>query len=310
MEPGIGSTLDHYRLETVLGAGAMGTVYLAWDSRLCRPVAVKVLAPSVDDPSRQRARHEALTLSLLNHPNIATVLDFGTDEDVDFLVMEYVPGTTLDSLLVGAPLDDARIRSLGWQLARGLAAAHAAGVIHRDIKPSNLRVSPGGVLKIIDFGVATCDAKSNDVGTTRTGERTLESLVGTLQYMSPERLRGASASPGTDIFSAGVVLYQMASGRVPFEERQPVRLIELVLNVKPVNPRLLNAQLSSALDATVMRALEKDPSKRFASAAELGSALGDLGMLPSRGWVHPVQRPAPTHSLLRWAGRIASSLIG
>jgi eukaryotic-like serine/threonine-protein kinase len=271
------SMLGHYRLEGLLGAGSMGVVYLARDLRLDRYVAVKVLTTELDPSGRLRLADEAQTLATLSHPNIATVLDFGSDGPIDFLVMEYVDGAGLDTLLQHAPFDTPRVVSLGNQLAYGLAAAHRAGVIHRDIKPSNLRVNTDGTLKILDFGVATRAPGHSCMATTRTDNATREWLVGTLQYMAPERLRGYAANARTDIFSAGVVLYEMACGRLPFQETHPIRLIELILHAVPVRPSLLNRRVRPALDAVIMRALEKDPRRRYATAGQLGDALEEVG---------------------------------
>jgi eukaryotic-like serine/threonine-protein kinase len=272
-----GATLGHYRLEGLLGAGSMGIVYLARDLRLDRHVAIKVLSTELDDPVRRRLRDEATTLSRLNHPNIAAVFDFDSEGPIDFLVMEYVDGSSLDSLLQQGPFDNGRVATLGGQLARGLSAAHRADVIHRDIKPSNLCVSATGSLKILDFGVATSKPhRAHTTATTRTDLGTREWLVGTLQYMAPERLRGQAADPRTDIFSAGVVLYEMACGRGPFRETHPIRLIELILGAQPPRPSSLNPRLRPIVDGIIMRALEKDPRRRYESADQLASALDEV----------------------------------
>ncbi len=271
------STLGgHYRLEGLLGAGSMGIVYLARDLRLDRHVAVKVLSLELDTPIRLRLRDEALTLSKLSHSNIASIYDFGSDGVIDYLVMEFVDGAGLDALLQQGPFDTHRVATLGSQLARGLAAAHRAGVIHRDIKPGNLRVTSEGALKILDFGVATREPHHPRTSTTRTDNGTREWLVGTLRYMAPERLRGQAADARTDIFSAGVVLYEMACGRGPFQETHPIRLIELILGVTPPRPSSLNPRLRPALDAIIMRALEKDPRRRYGNADHLASALEEV----------------------------------
>ena len=290
------SMLGHYRLEGLLGAGSMGIVYLARDVRLDRDVAVKVLSTDIDDPVRLRLRDEAHTLSKLNHPNIAAVLDSGSDGAVDFLVMEYVDGSGLDSLLQQTPFDSQRVAALGAQLARGLAAAHRGGIIHRDIKPSNLRVSSKGVMKILDFGVATREPRHPQTATTRTDNGTREWLVGTLQYMAPERLRGQAANPRTDIFSAGVVLYEMACGQRPFREVHPIRLIELILGATPPRPSSVNRRLRPALDGIIMRALDKDPRRRYGDADQLASALDEVRHAwPLRAELFPRAR-----SIARW----------
>ena len=187
----LGHALDHYRLEAPLGIGWHGAVFLAKDTRLSRQVAVKVLpADRLDEQARQRLRDEAFTLSRLSHPNIAAVFDFGSQAEIDYLVMEYVPGTTLDALLQRGPLESETVARLGVQLARGLAAAHACGIVHRDIKPGNVRVTPDGLLKILDFGVATFALPSPEAKTTAGFFDRTPALAGTIRYMAPERLRG------------------------------------------------------------------------------------------------------------------------
>ncbi len=245
----VGNTVGHYRLEAPLGIGGTGAVFLANDTRLSRQVAVKVLPPDrLDDQGRQRFRDEALTLSHLSHPNIAAVFDFGSQAGIDYLVMEYIPGTTLDVMLQRGPLESETVARLGVQLARGLAAAHACGIVHRDIKPGNVRVTPDGQLKILDFGVATFALPSPEAKTT-TGffERT-PALAGTIQYMAPERLRGNPADPRTDIFSAGALLYEMACGRPPFGDQQPIRLIESILSSRRTRPSAINPLIDPALE--------------------------------------------------------------
>jgi len=271
----VGCAFAHYRLDAPLGTGGMGVVFLGRDTRSCRPVAIKVLPPDrLDDCCRRRLREEALLLSSLNHPNVASVFDFGSEGEIDYLVMEYVPGVTLDLLLRRGPLDCDEVARLGAQLARGLAAAHAAGVVHRDIKPGNLRVTPEGLLKILDFGIATLAAGSPDASTT-TGDTT-RSLAGTIQYMAPERLRGHAVDPRADIFSAGAVLYEMACGRAPFNDTRPVRLIAAILNGDVPLPSQVHPPVHPALERIIIRALEPQPARRFARATDLAAALEAL----------------------------------
>ncbi|MCA1562512.1 MAG: serine/threonine protein kinase [Acidobacteria bacterium] len=303
----LGGMLAQYRLFSILGRGGMGIVYLAHDTRLQRLVAVKVLAPDrVDGRSRERLRGEALILSRQNHPNVATVFDFGSQGDAHYLVMEYVPGATLDVLLKQSPFATERVAALGAQLARGLAAAHAADVVHRDIKPGNLRLTPDGRLKILDFGVATSPVAPDASDTTASGSRLLAGLAGTLRYMAPERLKGAAADPRSDIFSAGVVLYEMACGRQPFVEEQPIRLIDEMLNGRIPRPVTLNPRVDPALEVVILRALSRDPAARYAHASELAAALEPLaiGRRPRRDLTF---RPA-VDLLARWFGRLAGIL--
>jgi len=278
MQPlAVGETLAHYRLDSLLGKGGMGVVYLAEDTRLQRRVAVKVLSPErFDEQSRDRLHAEAIILSSLSHPNVATVFDFGCEDGVDYLVMEFVPGVTMDELLRDAPLPNERVAALGVQLAHGLAAAHASQIVHRDIKPGNLRVTPDGSLKILDFGVATSPATREASDTTGTGAECVRAVVGTLKYMAPERLRGAVADARADVFAAGVVLYEMACGRAPFADPHPIRLIESILNGQFSRPRKVNPQLDPSLDLIILHALNADPAARYRNGMELAAALEPL----------------------------------
>ena len=299
---GVGSAFGHYRLDAPLGTGGMGVVFLGRDTRLCRPVAIKVLpSDRLDERCRRRLREEALLLSSVSHPNIASVFDFGSHGEIDYLVMEYVPGVTLDVLLRQGPLECDEITRLGAQLARALAAAHVAGVVHRDIKPENVRVTPEGLLKILDFGIATFAAGGPRAATTTTVVETTSSFAGTIQYMAPERLRGGSADPRADIFSAGAVLYEMACGRPPFDELHPVRLIEAILNGSVPRPREVNPRIHPELERIILRALDPRPARRFARAIDLAVALEDVK-------VSVFPRRSPASSLIRWVTRMAASL--
>ena len=217
----IGQTLGHYRVLEQIGAGGMGVVYRAHDERLDRDVALKVLPPGTlgDENARSRFRKEALTLSKLNHPNIETVFDFDTQDEMDFLVMELIPGTTLDQKLGARGLPEKEVLRLGQQLAGALAAAHEQGIIHRDLKPGNLSLTPDGRLKILDFGLARLLQPVSDSAITDSLSAT-RGPVGTLPYMAPEQLRGEKADARSDIWSAGTVLYEMATGR----DRKSTRL--------------------------------------------------------------------------------------
>ena len=289
----VGCAFAHYRLDAPLGTGGMGVVFLGRDTRLCRPVAIKVLpSDRLDDRCKRRLREEAVLLSSLNHPNIASVFDFGSQGEIDYLVMEYVPGVTLDVLLRRGPLEWAEVARLGTQLAQGLAAAHAAGVVHRDIKPGNLRVTPDGLLKILDFGIATFAAKGPEAKTTTT-VNPAPALAGTVQYMAPERLRGDSPDPRADIFSAGAVLYEMACGQAPFTDTQPIRLIEAILNGDVPLPSQVHPGVHPALERIIVRALEPRPERRFRSATELGNALDAL-LGPAR------PQPSALSWMMRW----------
>jgi len=266
----ISGTLGHYRIVEKLGSGGMGEVYRAYDEHLERDVALKVLPSGTltDESARKRFRQEALTLSKLNHPNIATVFDYATQDGVDFLVMELVRGTPLSERLENGSLAEQEISRLGLQLAEGLAAAHQQGVIHRDLKPANLMIAVDGRMKILDFGLATLTRQQTESDATRTLTEAT-SVSGTLPYMSPECLRGHKADARSDIYGAGAVLYEMATGRPPFPQRQQAELIGAIIHETPSPPGTLNPHLTPALGSVVMKALAKEPANRYQSAREL-----------------------------------------
>src|SRR5439155_8359198 len=211
----IGQTLGHYRIAEKIGAGGMGDVYRAQDEHLNREVAIKVLALGTlaDEPSRKRFHKEAIALSRLNHPNIATIHDFDTQQGVDFLVMEYIPGITLSEKLA-TRLPEKEVIALGVQLAEGLSAAHEHGVVHRDLKPGNLRLTSDGRLKILDFGCAKLRRSVTNSAATESLSET-QAMAGTLPYMAPEQLLGGQIDARTDIHAAGAVLYEVAMGQSP-----------------------------------------------------------------------------------------------
>ena len=210
----IGQTLGRYRILEEVGSGGMGVVYRARDERLERDVALKVLPEGrlSDENARKRFRKEAKALSKLNHPNIATVHDLDTVDGVDFLVMEYVIGETLEDRLARGALETTEVVHLGIQLAEGLAAAHEQGVVHRDLKPGNLRVTSEGRMKILDFGMALLMQPASDTATTDSRITEAYSVVGTFPYMAPEQLRGELADERTDIYAAGAVLSRWLPG--------------------------------------------------------------------------------------------------
>ncbi len=235
----IGRTLSHYSIVEKIGAGGMGEVYRAHDERLERDVALKVLPTGTlaDEAARKRFRKEALALSKLNHPNIATVFDFDTQDGVDFLVMELVEGVTLSDKLAAGALSEREITRLGAQLAEGLTAAHEQRVVHRDLKPANLRVTPDRRLKILDFGLAKL-LRPEVASATATTESFTETqgVAGTLPYMAPEQLRGEQVDARTDIHALGAVLYEMATGQRAFPETQTGRLMDASCTRHPSPP--------------------------------------------------------------------------
>jgi eukaryotic-like serine/threonine-protein kinase len=303
----IGQILGHYRIIEQIGAGGMGIVYRAHDEQLDRDVALKVLPPGTlsDQAARARFRQEALALAKLDHPNVATVHEFGTENGVDFLVTSYIPGVTLDTKLHSGALPQGEVVSLGIQLAEGLAAAHAQGVIHRDLKPGNLRLTPDGRLKILDFGLARLIEPESEIALTASLTRSQE-VTGTLPYMAPEQLRGQKADVRTDIWAAGVVLYEVATGERPFKEQiAPVLAADIIYKVPPA-PGSLKADLSPELESIIRKCLEKEPEKRYQSAKELASDLG-RPFNPGAAVVHVPGARAP----LRWRwGVIATAVAG
>jgi serine/threonine protein kinase/Tfp pilus assembly protein PilF len=265
----IGQTLGHYRILAKIGAGGMGVVYRAHDGRLDRDVAIKVLPTNVlgDEAARRRFRREALALSKLSHPNIGTIFDFNSELGVDYLVIEYIPGTTLAHRLATGPLPGKDLLGLGTQIAAALEEAHEHGVVHRDLKPSNIMVTPKGLAKVVDFGLSKllyCQSDSDN-----TASVTDTAFAGTYPYASPEQLRGETLDGRSDIHSLGIVLFEMATGQRPFRDPVPSRLIDAILNSPPSKPSALNPAVSPGLDGLILKALDKDPERRYQSAREL-----------------------------------------
>ncbi len=270
----VGEVLGHYRIVEQIGAGGMGVVYRAHDERLQRDVAFKVLAAGTlaDDSARKRFRKEALTLSRLNHPNIAIVFDFDTQNGTDFLVTEYISGVTLNTKLAGMALPEKEVVSLATQLSQGLEAAHQAGIIHGDLKPSNLQITSDARLKILDFGLARWMPHASELGLTVTVTEA-HGHMGTLAYMAPEQFRGAGPDVRSDIWGAGAVIYEMATGKRPFIDGTSPQVVNAILSKEPASPRTLNRQVSSGLEKIILKALEKDPSRRYQSAGALTADL-------------------------------------
>ncbi len=273
----VGVELGHCRIVEKIGAGGMGEVYRARDEHLARDVAIKVLPPGAltNESAGKHFHKEALILSQLNHPNIAIIYDFDTQQGVDFLVMEYIPGITLSDKVGAGPLPEREVLRLGVQLAEGLTAAHEHGVIHRDLKPGNLRVTSDGRLKILDFGLAKLRRQITDSEATESLSET-RAMAGTLPYMAPEQLLSGEVDARTDIHGAGCVLYEMASGRYPFAEVERSQLIGAILHRWPRPPAALNPKLSPDLGRIIAKCLEKEPENRYQSANELAVDLRRL----------------------------------
>jgi len=287
----IGQTLGHYRILEKVAAGGMGVVYLARDEQLERDVAVKVLPSGTltDEAARRHFRKEATALAKLNHPHIETVYDFGTQDGIDFLVMEYLPGKTLADRLASGALPEKEIIELGIQIASGLEEAHDRGIVHRDLKPANIAITVKGYAKILDFGLAKL-LRPVEEGTTEVFSDS-QAAAGTLPYMPPEQLRGERVDGRADIYTVGAVLYEMATGRRAFREALASRLIDAILHQPVVSPRAMNPRISLELETIILKCLDKDPDRRYQSAKELLVDLRRLEQASSGSAVPPVRPP-------------------
>jgi eukaryotic-like serine/threonine-protein kinase len=293
-----GTTVSRYAIVDLIGVGGMGQVYRARDERLQRNVAIKVRGRQADSQVDREPElvTEARALSRLSHPHIAAIYDFLTEAEREFIVMEFVPGATLKEILTAGPLPLAEVLRLGRQMMQGLAAAHAAQLVHRDIKPANLKITTSGELKILDFGLAQpipLDASPD----TSTRPQTEFGPAGTMPYMAPEQLCGRRADERSDIFSAGAVLYEMATGQPAFPQRTFGELVDAILHQHPKAPSELNDRVPVAFDRLVGRAMQKRPGRRYQTAIELDDALDTLSADHGR---------APASSIGHWI----SNLLG
>ena len=281
----LGERISHYRVTGKLGVGGMGVVYEAEDTRLSRPVALKFLPEELagDPDAVRRFEREAQTIALLNHPHICTIYDVGEHDGRRFIAMERAEGVNLKAYMAKRTLETTALVDIALQVTDALDAAHAKGVVHRDIKPGNLVVSEAGQVKVLDFGLAR-RFRINETGELGLDGSTLIGRpLGTANYMAPERILQMPLDPRSDLFSVGVVMYEMATGRLPFAGASPADTVTNIFEKTPAALRTLSPDRPAALESIVDRLLAKRAEDRYQSAAELRDALMKHAK-PRRGW--------------------------
>lgn len=317
-----GGSLLHYRIESQLGQGGMGVVYRALDTKLIRPVAIKVLPPeAVSDPARKhRFVQEARAASALNHPNIITIHDIGTAEGIDFIVMEYVAGKSLDRVIPrrGLPLSEALQYAI--EIADALAGAHAAGIVHRDVKPSNIMVTDKGHVKVLDFGLAKLagprDGSESAATTTAPPRTAVGAIIGTTAYMSPEQAEGKPLDARSDVFSFGVVLYEMVTGRRPFQGETTMATLNTILHTEPPPVSQAADDVPRELERLISSCLRKDRNRRLQHIDDIKIALEELkadadsGKLAAPAGEQPRSTPGARRWLLAAGAVLAAAGAG
>ena len=282
----VGKLIGHYRLEALIGVGGMGEVYLARDERLGRKAALKLLPDSLttDQTQLSRFKNEARTASALNHPNILTVYEIGAEGNVQFIATEFIEGVTLRAALAAGRMSAHKALEIAVQVASALAAAHDAGVVHRDIKPENIMLRPDGYVKVLDFGIAKLTEQkpaSDDrrVETTALLQTRPGLVLGTAHYMSPEQARGQKVDARSDIWSLGVVLYEMVAGSPPFRGETPSDCIAAILTAEPAPVSSISPDVPAKLESILQKALRKHTDERYQTIKEM---LAELRILKAK----------------------------